>query len=97
MSVLTDAEFFGGSADDLAAVRAAVAAPFLRKDFTVSAHDVCDARLMGADAVLLIVAALDRPRAGGLPCARCRAGTSTRWWRCTTRRSWNEPSRWARR
>jgi indole-3-glycerol phosphate synthase len=59
VSVLTDAEFFGGSADDFAAVRAAVAAPVLRKDFTVSARDVCDARLMGADAVLLIVAALD--------------------------------------
>lgn len=59
VSVLTDAEFFGGSADDLAAVRAAVAAPLLRKDFTVSARDVCDARLMGADAVLLIAAALD--------------------------------------
>jgi indole-3-glycerol phosphate synthase len=59
VSVLTDVEFFGGSADDLAAVRAAVATPVLRKDFTVSAQDVCDARLMGADAVLLIVAALD--------------------------------------
>jgi indole-3-glycerol phosphate synthase len=59
ISVLTDAEFFGGSADDLAAVRAAVEAPVLRKDFTVSARDVCDARVMGADAVLLIAAALD--------------------------------------
>jgi indole-3-glycerol phosphate synthase len=59
VSVLTDAEFFGGSTDDLAAVRVAVHAPLLRKDFTVSARDVCDARLMGADAVLLIVAALD--------------------------------------
>ncbi|MGQ0617820.1 MAG: indole-3-glycerol phosphate synthase TrpC [Acidimicrobiia bacterium] len=59
VSVLTDGEFFGGSAHDLAAVRAAVTVPVLRKDFTVSAHDVCDARLMGADAVLLIVAGLD--------------------------------------
>ncbi len=59
LSVLTDEEFFGGSADDLRAARAAVAVPVLRKDFTIDLRDVCDARLMGADAVLLIVAALD--------------------------------------
>jgi indole-3-glycerol phosphate synthase len=59
LSVLTDHEFFGGSADDLRAARAAVRVPVLRKDFTVEVRDVCDARLMGADAVLLIVAALD--------------------------------------
>lgn len=59
LSVLTDGEFFGGSASDLGAARQAVSIPVLRKDFTVSARDICDARLMGADAVLLIVAALD--------------------------------------
>src|SRR5579859_686511 len=61
LSVLTDREFFGGSADDLAEARAATALPVLRKDFTVGEADVCDARLMGADAVLLIVAALSPP------------------------------------
>lgn len=59
ISVLTDEQFFGGSADDLRSARAAVSVPVLRKDFTVGPRDVCDARLMGADAVLLIVAALD--------------------------------------
>lgn len=59
ISVLTDEEFFGGSVGDLTAVSEAVDLPVLRKDFTVSAFDVVDARLMGADAILLIVAALD--------------------------------------
>lgn len=59
LSVLTDSDYFGGSPDDLRAARSAVEIPVLRKDFTVSPNDVCDARLMGADAVLLIVAALD--------------------------------------
>lgn len=59
LSVLTDRDFFGGSPEDLAAAKKASGLPALRKDFTVSANDVCDARLMGADAVLLIVAALD--------------------------------------
>jgi indole-3-glycerol phosphate synthase len=58
LSVLTDRDFFGGSPADLKAARAVTALPVLRKDFTVVAHDVCDARLMGADCVLLIVAAL---------------------------------------
>jgi indole-3-glycerol phosphate synthase len=66
LSVLTDAEFFGGSADDLAAARSAMDLPVLRKDFTVSPADVCDARLMGADAVLLIVAALSAGELGEL-------------------------------
>ena len=59
LSVLTDVDHFGGSAADLLAARSAVELPVLRKDFTVCANDVVDARLMGADCVLLIVAALD--------------------------------------
>ena len=59
LSVLTDEPHFGGTASDLRAAREQVGVPVLRKDFTVSANDVVDTRLMGADAVLLIAAALD--------------------------------------
>jgi indole-3-glycerol phosphate synthase len=58
LSVLTDEDFFAGSPTDLKAASAATSLPVLRKDFTVSPADVCDARLMGADCVLLIAAAL---------------------------------------
>jgi indole-3-glycerol phosphate synthase len=58
LSVLTDQDFFGGSTEDLQQAHSSVALPVLRKDFTVSSNDVCDARIMGADCVLLIVAAL---------------------------------------
>ncbi|MGD9702444.1 MAG: indole-3-glycerol phosphate synthase TrpC [Acidimicrobiia bacterium] len=58
LSVLTDVDFFGGSVTDLQTARAACGLPVIRKDFTVDPRDVCDARLMGADCLLLIAAAL---------------------------------------
>lgn len=66
LSVLTDEEFFGGSAADLQAARGACTLPVLRKDFTVCERDVLDARIMGADCLLLIAAALDRAELVGL-------------------------------
>jgi indole-3-glycerol phosphate synthase len=58
LSVLTDQQFFGGSVADLQQARSATTLPVIRKDFTVSEFDVVDARLMGADCVLLIAAVL---------------------------------------
>ena len=55
-----DVEFFGGAVADLQSARSATSPPVLRKDFTVSASDVVDTRLIGADCVLLIAAALDK-------------------------------------
>ncbi|WP_158888818.1 indole-3-glycerol phosphate synthase TrpC [Amycolatopsis anabasis] len=60
ISVLTEQRRFGGSLADLDAVRAAVDVPLLRKDFIVSPYQVHEARLHGADMVLLIVAALEQ-------------------------------------
>jgi indole-3-glycerol phosphate synthase len=60
ISVLTDSDFFGGSVDDLKSARGVVDLPVLRKDFTVSLNDICDAKLMNADCILLIVAALNK-------------------------------------
>jgi indole-3-glycerol phosphate synthase len=66
ISVLTDGPFFGGSLDDLRTVRATVSIPVLRKDFVVDAYQVAEARAAGADAILLIVAALSTPDLAGL-------------------------------
>lgn len=59
ISVLTDAEFFQGSLDHLRAVRSAVDLPVLRKDFVIDPYQVVEARVAGADAVLLIAECLD--------------------------------------
>ena len=66
ISVLTDEEYFGGSIDDLSAVRSSTHLPVLRKDFIVDPIQIYQAAIAGADAILLIVGALDDDSLGEL-------------------------------
>ena len=74
LSVLTEPFFFDGSLDDLAAARNAVSVPVLRKDFVIDEAQVWEARAAGADAVLLIVAALDPSLLADLVAVASEAG-----------------------
>lgn len=77
ISVLTDQRFFGGSLEDLRAVRAAVRLPVLCKDFLLTPYQIYEARSCGADLVLLIVAAIDDRTLQALQALSRRLGMTT--------------------
>ena len=77
LSVLTDAPYFQGHLSYLARIRASVAIPLLRKDFIIDEYQVVEARLAGADAILLIAEILDDEQLVGLRERATRLGMST--------------------
>jgi indole-3-glycerol phosphate synthase len=74
LSILTEGPHFEGSLEDLRTARACSALPLLRKDFILDGYQLHEAAAAGADAVLLIVAALDRPRLASLHAAATELG-----------------------
>ena len=76
LSVLTDGPSFGGSLEDLVAIRAQVSIPVLRKDFMVDPVQIVEARAVGADAILIIMAAVDDSLAAELHAAADELGLS---------------------
>lgn len=74
LSILTDEDFFAGTLDDLTAARALTTLPLLRKDFVIDPYQLLQARVAGADAVLLIAACLERNQCTDLAAEAHRLG-----------------------
>lgn len=74
LSILTDEKFFGGNLENLQQARNACTLPILRKDFILNPYQIWEARAHGADAILLIVAMLDRTQLFELLCVAAEAG-----------------------
>jgi indole-3-glycerol phosphate synthase len=76
-SVLTDERFFGGTLDDLAAVRAATSLPILRKEFIIDEYQIAESKAYGADAILLIAAILEPSQIAEYHLAAAEIGMET--------------------
>jgi len=87
ISVLTDEEYFQGHLTYLTKVRAAVDLPCLRKDFILHDAQIYEACVAGADAILLIVAALEQPATRGAFLKRPKSASSMCSWKCTPARN----------